>query len=205
MRLLRIISSLNPEAGGPIEGVQQLQAPLARLGVEVEVASCDPPDAPWLTSIGPQVHALGPPVGKYRYTSRLVPWLRANAAQYDVVIVNGIWRYHSFATWRALRNGDTPYLVFTHGMLDPWFKRHYPLKHLKKWAYWPWAEYRVLRDARAVIFTCDEERLLARRSFWLYRVNEAVTSYGTSDPPLVGQRSSCRLTRTYETSVSSYS
>jgi glycosyltransferase involved in cell wall biosynthesis len=71
-------------------------------------------------------------------------------------------------------------------MLNPWFKRRYPMKHLKKWAYWPWAEYRVLRDARAVIFTCEEERLLAHESFWLYQANEAVTSFGTSDPPLVG-------------------
>ena len=61
------------------------------------------------------------------------------------------------------------YFVFTHGMLDPWFKRTYPLKHLKKWLYWPWAEYRVLRDAQAVLFTCEEERILARQSFWLYK------------------------------------
>jgi len=53
---------------------------------------------------------------------------------------------------------------------------------LKKWLYWPWAEYRVLRDAQAVLFTCEEERLLARKSFWLYRCNEAVVSLGTSDP-----------------------
>ena len=205
MRLLRVISSLNPESGGPIEGVQQLQAPLARLGVEVEVASCDSPNAPWLTSSGLPIHALGPPIGKYHYAPRLLPWLRANAARYDVVIVNGIWRYHSFATWRALRTTDTPYFVFTHGMLDPWFKRHYPLKHLKKWAYWPWAEYRVLRDAQAVIFTCEEERLLARKSFWLYRVNEAVSGYGTSARPSWDERYSCRLTLACGTSASSCS
>jgi glycosyltransferase involved in cell wall biosynthesis len=67
-------------------------------------------------------------------------------------------------------------------MLDPWFKKEYPLKHLKKWMYWPWAEYRVLRDARAVLFTCEEERRLARLSFWLYRCNEVVVSYGTAKP-----------------------
>jgi glycosyltransferase involved in cell wall biosynthesis len=96
--------------------------------------------------------------------------------------VNGLWQYHSFGAWRALRNSDTPYVLFTHGMLDPWFKRRYPLKHLKKWIYWPWAEYRVLRDARAVLFTCEEERRLARRSFWLYRCNEVVVSFGTAKP-----------------------
>jgi glycosyltransferase involved in cell wall biosynthesis len=67
-------------------------------------------------------------------------------------------------------------------MLDPWFKRQYPWKHLKKWMYWPWADYRVLRDARAVFFTSEEERLLARSSFWLYRCNEVVVGYGTAGP-----------------------
>jgi glycosyltransferase involved in cell wall biosynthesis len=68
-------------------------------------------------------------------------------------------------------------------MLDPWFKRTYPFKHLKKWLYWPWADYRVLRDARAVLFTSEEERLQARQSFWLYRAEEQVVAYGTSAPP----------------------
>jgi len=67
-------------------------------------------------------------------------------------------------------------------MLDPWFKKQYPLKHFKKWLYWPWAEYRVLRDAQAVLFTCEEERVLARGSFWLYHCNEVVVSYGTAQP-----------------------
>ena len=56
--------------------------------------------------------------------------VEANAHRYDAVIVNGIWRYHAFGAWRALR-GTHALLLFTHGMLDPWFKRSYPLKHLK--------------------------------------------------------------------------
>ena len=68
-------------------------------------------------------------------------------------------------------------------MLDPWFKTTYPLKHLKKMLYWPWAEYRVLRDAKAVLFTSEEERLLARQSFAPYRVREQVVAYGTAPPP----------------------
>jgi glycosyltransferase involved in cell wall biosynthesis len=68
-------------------------------------------------------------------------------------------------------------------MLDPWFKRTYPLKHLKKSLYWPWAEYRVLRDARSVLFTAEEERVLARQSFRLYRANEEVVAFGTNPPP----------------------
>jgi glycosyltransferase involved in cell wall biosynthesis len=67
-------------------------------------------------------------------------------------------------------------------MLDPWFKRTFPLKHFKKWLYWPWAEYRVLRDAAAVIFTSEEERLQARKSFWLYRCRERLSPLGLEPP-----------------------
>jgi glycosyltransferase involved in cell wall biosynthesis len=184
LKLLHVISSINPNGGGPIEGIRQLRRSLQPLGVEVEIASCDSPDAPWIaTSDLPRVHPLGPSHLGYGYTPRLVPWLRNNAQRFDAVVVNGLWQYHSIAVRQALASTKIPYFVFTHGMLDPWFKKAYPLKHLKKWLYWPWAEYRVLRDARAVIFTCEEERLLASQSFWLYCANEAVTTYGTSNPP----------------------
>lgn len=184
MKILHVISSVNPKGGGPIEGIRQLRAPIIKLGATVDVVCCDAPDDPCLANTGlSTVIPLGPAHLRYGYTPRLLPWLRANAAQYDGVIVNGLWQYHGFAVWRALAGSKTPYFVFTHGMLDPWFKHTYPLKHLKKWLYWPWAEYRVLRDARAVIFTCEDERLLARESFWLYKAREAVTSYGTASPP----------------------
>lgn len=182
MKILRVLFSADSKLGGVVEAVRLQQAPLNELGVDVEIVSCDSPDSSFLNGSLP-VRMLGPSVTGYGFTAHLVPWLRTNAARFDAVIVEGIWQYHSFAVWRALSDSSTPYYVFTHGMLDPWFKRTYPKKHLKKWFYWPWAEYRVLRDARAVIFTCEEERLLARQSFWLYVANEVIATLGTSSPP----------------------
>jgi glycosyltransferase involved in cell wall biosynthesis len=182
VKILHVISSVDPAGGGPIEGIKQLGIMMMGQGHQVEVASIDPPGAPYLAQVPLLVHPLGPAQFKYGFSPRFVPWLRANAARYDAVIVNGIWQYHSLAVWHVLRKSSTPYVLFTHGMLDPWFKKQYPLKHLKKWIYWPWAEYRVLRDARAVLFTCEEERRLARSSFWPYRCNEVVISYGTARP-----------------------
>jgi glycosyltransferase involved in cell wall biosynthesis len=129
-----------------------------------------------------EVHAMGPAILDYGYSPRWIPWLRAHTPEYDLVVVNGLWQFVGYGAWSALRGTETPYVVFPHGMLDPWFKNEYPLKHAKKWLYWAWAEYRVLRDAKAVIFTTEEERVLARTSFWLYNVKEAVVNYGTADP-----------------------
>ncbi|OAM88321.1 glycosyltransferase [Termitidicoccus mucosus] len=182
-RILHVIRSVNPAGGGPIEGVRQFARINGGDGHRIEVACLDAPDAPWLREFALPCHALGPGRGSYGYSARLVPWLRAHRDDYDAVVVDGIWQYHAFGVRRALRGTETPYFVFTHGMLDPWFKRTYPLKHLKKWLYWPWGDYRVLRDAQAVLFTCEEERRLARESFWLYRCRERVIGFGTGAPP----------------------
>lgn len=182
MRFLHVIGSLDPTVGGPAEGIKQLATQMPALGHTVEVVTLNDTHAPWLQNFPAKVHALGHVNNGYRYSPHLLPWLRTHANRYDAVIVDGLWQYHSFAVWRALRKTNTPYFIFTHGMLAPWFKYTYPLKHLKKWLYWPWAEYRVLRDAQSVLFTCEEERLQARQSFWLYRCREAVVGYGTSVP-----------------------
>ena len=155
---------------------------IVKRGHEVEIVALDDPAAPWLANIGLPVHALGVGLTSYRYSSKLLPWLKHNGGNYDKIVVNGIWQYLSFAAWRRYASSTIPYFVFPHGMLDPWFKETFPLKHFKKWLYWPWADYRVLRDAAAVVFTAEEERLLARKSFWLYRANEKISPLGVETP-----------------------
>ena len=183
MRILRSTHTLNPARGGPIESIRQSSAALVRRGHQVEIVSLDAPDAPWVKESAVPIHALGPGLGSYGYAPRFVNWIKERRTNYDAVIVHGLWQYSSFGVWRALAGTSTPYFVFPHGMLDPWFKRTYPAKHFKKLLYWPWAEYRVLRDAAAVLFTSEEERRLARESFALYTGNEKVVNYGTASPP----------------------
>jgi glycosyltransferase involved in cell wall biosynthesis len=184
MKILRSIPSVNPALGGPIESVKQSSAVLARRGHEVEIVSLDAPTDSWVRDCPLPVQAFGPARGNYGYAPRFSRWIKERHAHYDAVIVQGLWQYSSFGVWCALRGTSTPYFVFPHGMLDPWFKRTYPLKHLKKLLYWPWAEYRVLRDAAAVLFTSEEERCLARESFSPYRCNEVVVNYGTAAPEI---------------------
>ena len=177
-----MIPTLQPAAGGTAEVVKVIGNAQQQLGHTVEALASDPPDAPWVAAAPFKVNALGPGFLKYGFNSALYPWLLQHAGSYDAIFVHGLWQYSSFVTWRALRRLGITYYVFPHGMLDPWFKETYPLKHLKKWLYWPWSDYRVLRDARAVLFTSEQERLASRRSFWLYRCSERVVSLGTNAP-----------------------
>jgi len=184
LRLLLLISSLDPDDGGPPDSMRTLSRAFALQGHSCEIVTLDAPDAAFLTGLDCPVTALGPGrLGKYRYEPRLREWLREHAHRFDVAVLNGLYQYMTLATWAEFRKLRKPYVVFTHGALDPWFKRRYPLKHFKKWLYWPWADYRILRDASRVLYTTDDERELAHQSFWLYRAREAVVGYGAPPPP----------------------
>src|SRR6266571_532420 len=123
MRILHSIRSVNPQGGGPIEVVKQVARLHEEIGHTVEILSLDSPKDPWVGACPLTVTALGPSRGKFGYTPELVPWLRRNGRDFDAVIVHGIWQYNSLGVFRALRCLQTPYVVFPHGMLDPWFKR----------------------------------------------------------------------------------
>ncbi len=182
MKILRVIATLNPEWGGPMEGVRQMTRAMIAVGHRVEVACLDAPGSPWLEGLPFPVHPLGPSLGRYRYSRRLVPWLRRHAAEFDCVVVHGTWQYQSLGTWLALRKRDIPYFLYPHGALESWSLGVYPLKGLKKRAYWRLAEHRAARDARAVLFTCEEELELARDAFRPFDCNAVVVKYGTSGP-----------------------
>ena len=153
-----------------------------RAGNQVEVATTDDPAAEVGNIPGVEVHPLGPARLTYSYTPRLEPWLRANVQRFDGVIVNGIWQYHT----RAVRNtvyGRRPYVVFSHGMLDPYFDKRYPLKHLKKLVYWLLFEANNLNCSNAVLFTSEEEKRVAAKGFPFCNFSRVGIPYGTMGPP----------------------
>jgi len=195
LKILQLVHTLDPSVGGVTASVLALSQGLARRGHKLDIVVLDDSASSWLADIALPIHALGAGLTSYRYSSKLLPWLKKQGGDYDRVIVNGIWQYLSFAAWRRYAGSSIPYYVFPHGMLDPWFKETFPLKHLKKWLYWPWAEYRVLHDAAAVIFTSEEERSQARKSFWLYRCREKVSPLGVEAPPISSNAKSEFLSR----------
>ena len=190
MKVLHVISSVDPRGGGPVEGVISSSQVWIRHGHDRHILCLDPPDAPWVLKSSVTTFAVGlggrwygalrraVPWLRYGYTPRLTHWLKKYSKNYDAIIVNGLWNYASYGSWRALHRSEAPYFVFTHGMLDPWFNKAYPAKTLFKTIFWKLFEHKVLRDARGVLFTCEEERQLASKSFSPYTAREFVVGYG---------------------------
>jgi len=152
-----------------------------RAGNQVEVATLDDPASGYEKLVNCTVHPCGPGRSNYGFSPKLTDWLVSNRDRFDGVIVNGVWQFHGVAARKAL-SGRKPYVVFAHGMLDPYFKQRYPLKHLKKLIYWILQERRNLNRAQAVCFTSEEEKRIAGDGFPFRRFRRVVVPYGTTGP-----------------------
>lgn len=182
MKILHVVVSLDPIYGGQPEVIKQLITSLAELRHNSEIVTLDDYLYKFLDIYQISIHSLSPSYGKYHFNFKLISWLIKNAKRFDCVICHGIWQYQSYGTWLASRFKKFPYFVYIHGALDPWFKYTYPIKHLKKWLYWPWAEYFVLKDANGVLFTSEGEKNQAAKSFGLYKANALVVNAGIKSP-----------------------
>src|SRR5713101_9947347 len=182
MNILQCVGDIDPALGGSVEAARQLAIALDRLGHGAELVTLRQPRPDWIAGWPGAVHCAGPSLTRYLYSPHLHKWIAQHAAGYDAIVIHGLWRYTSVGVWRGLRGHKVPYFVFPHGMLDPYFKRAFPAKHLQKAACWLAAERRVLRDARAVLFTCEEERLRARQTFWSYSCRERIVGLGIARP-----------------------
>lgn len=194
MRILRVIASMNPVSGGPCEGIRNSIPAMERQGIVTEVACLNDPDALYVRHAPFRIYAFGPAKGPYAYCSKFAGWLDSNIMNYDAIIVHGLWLYNSYGTFRIwksrkLKDQFVPRLfVMPHGMLDPYFQKSKKrrFKALRNWLFWNLIERKVLNGADGVLFTCQQELLLARETFSSYFPKaEFNVGYGIMMPPAV--------------------
>jgi glycosyltransferase involved in cell wall biosynthesis len=156
---------MDPATGGPVEYLKQLAAVHTRLGVQVGIVTLDRNEPGWIREVAASVIECGPGRGTYGFDPLLEAKLTELAGSYETMVVHGLWQFHGRCASRVAAKVGVPYYVFPHGMLDPWFRKSYPIKHLKKQLYWILAERQVLAQARAVLFTTEREARLAETTF----------------------------------------
>jgi glycosyltransferase involved in cell wall biosynthesis len=163
--ILHLVRTMDPESGGPVSFLKQLCAAHVAMGIRVAILTLDRHKPAWSGGLPIAVIECGPSRGTYGYNPGLEDRLASIVGSFDAMVVHGLWQYHGVSAMRASARSGVPYLVFPHGMLDPWFKRAYPIKHLKKQIYWALNERRLLEGAKSVLFTSRNEMRLAERTF----------------------------------------
>ncbi|MFM8983551.1 MAG: glycosyltransferase [Spartobacteria bacterium] len=179
---------MNPAYGGPPHGIRASIKAMETMGVENEVVCCDSPNSNWVGRDSFPVHALGPGWFGISYTLSLSPWIKKNASHFDAVILHGMWQWPGVA---LLKSSVTRFFLMPHGMLDPWFQRDASrrVKAVRNFFYWWLIERQVVNNASGVLFTCEEEMLLARTTFGGYHPRKELTvGYGFAAAPKFSEK-----------------
>ncbi len=167
MKLLHVVSSLDPAGGGPPMVATRLAAAQAALAHEVHLLSYSTPPA--RQRIDDMIRSLPhhqllqyhfiEPGGKFdRFTAGSAYREALFIESTDMVHLHGVWDPILPAVAKAARERKVPYVVAPHGMLDPWSMRQRQLK--KKLALL--LGYRKMLDQAAFlhVLNSDEKELI---------------------------------------------
>lgn len=178
MRVVHLVHSLQASTGGTARAVEWLADACEARGWETVVAAAHADAASPRTRVFPlagRAARSGSP--------ELRAWFDAEAGRADLVVAHGLWQ---FPTNLLAASRTRASIVVPHGMLDPWFRRAYPLKHVLKQARWLLAESRAVNRATRVVFTADDEERASRGVFFPYGPRPAVCPLGIADPGRAG-------------------
>ena len=155
MKILHMVSSLDPRSGGPTRSVQGLCRSLARCGVDTTLFAHHPgypfenrSGAGFLTKKG---------LGLDRVifdASRTLDQVRP-----DVLHLHGVWSAANHVDVVCSRRRAIPYVIAPRGMLEPWSLTREVEKAFAMWLY----QRRDLKHAVALHATAESERNNSRR------------------------------------------
>lgn len=170
MKILHVISELDPRAGGPAVALAGLTKAQAAAGLDVEVVATtrndvnapNPPTpvpalaaAQDLRAAGVNVTVVGPARGALARHPDLAAAVDRAVARAGIVHVHALWEEIQHRAARAAVRLRRPYIVRPCGMLDPWSLDQ---SRWKKRLYRLWRLNRDLRQAAALHFTSQTER-----------------------------------------------
>lgn len=192
MKILRVITSMHPKSGGPCQGIRNINPYLAALGVDVEVVCTNSKEGEFQIEDDFIIHKVGKGKTAYQYQPLLLKWLNERIANYDVVVVHGLWQYHNLAVYKAIKKlkdnkkAIPKVVIIPHGMMDPYFQKapERRMKAIRNGLIWKFVEKKCLNAANAVLFTCQEEMRLAATTFKGYTPKKSINiGYGIQSPP----------------------
>lgn len=159
MRVLHVISTLDPRSGGPAAAVNGLVKAQAAAGLNVSLVSTyradAMPDVQHLNDAGVRIELIGPAAGPLMRHPDLSAALRRRVADCDEVHIHAVWEEIQFQATRLARMRNVPYVITPHGMLTPWSLAQ---KRWKKRLYLALRLRRMLQGAAALHYTTAMEQ-----------------------------------------------
>ena len=161
IRTSNLVGSVSRNAGGLFESVRRLVQSLAQSGMEVCVFGLEDEfteaDLPTWSPV--KVSVFRPTWPKqFGYSRRFLEELAAFSP--DITHTHGTWLFPSVATNCYIRRKKCPYIISSHGMLDPWAIRNSKWK--KTIAYFLYEETH-LRGASCLRALCEAEARAIRK------------------------------------------
>lgn len=160
MRILHVISSLDPRDGGTTTLIDALARAQKGAGLEVSVVSnfaagFDDVVVRRLRDSGIPVELIGPNKHFLAWHPQISPTLRRLVPTADVVHIHALWEEIQHRAARVAHAAGRPYVFTPHGMLDPWSLRQ---SRLKKQIYLALRLRRDLNQASAIHYSDEAER-----------------------------------------------
>lgn len=94
---------MDPITGGVSQGLRNSIPEWDKHGHTTQIVCLDAPSADYLKEEVLPILCLGPAKSPWQYSNKLYPWLLKNMPDFDVVIVEGIWQYHVYAVYKAVK------------------------------------------------------------------------------------------------------
>ena len=95
IRLLRIISTLDPRYGGPSRSIVDSSLSLASKGIEVDIVTNDPPESKFYKGNKINVINTGSKFFSKSFNPFLFFWVLKNKKKYSDYIIHGIWELNT--------------------------------------------------------------------------------------------------------------
>ncbi len=149
---------------------------IQKKGVDVLIATSDDADGPGHMDVElerPAEYRGVPTIffrwrlsQRFQYCPSLARWVNAHVREYDVVHIHAVFSQPCIAAARACKRHGVPYVVRPLGSLDPWSLRQ---RRLRKRVLWRLGVRAMLKNASAIHYTSEREKLVAEGPLGLSR------------------------------------
>lgn len=184
MKVLHVIPSYEPAwaFGGTVTATVNLCRALAKKGIDVTVYTTDADGKGGYLNVplNEPVDLGGVKVWYFHcdflpsdafYSRGLANKLDETIKDFDLVHVSAIWQWIQVDVYKACKKFNKPYIVTSHGSFNPW---PWNQKKLKKKMFWHLFQNQTIKNANAIHFTAEDERM---KSFLAVRLLKKKSSF----------------------------